>query len=90
MQDTFVMLIERGHSPGWLEDLDMCQFEALAESSQRMDARRRVTEFSDGRMIAHAEGKKVEEYLRPLKSASKIQSTAAAGNDATALMRAQR
>lgn len=83
------MLIERGHSPEWLEDLDMCQFEALAESSQRMDARRRVTEFCDQRMATQGESKKVDEYLRPLKTASKIQSTASV-NDANALMRAQR
>lgn len=71
MQDTFVLLVQRGHSPEWLENLDMCQFESLAESSERLDARRRLTEISDGRQIAHGD-KKIERYLATLKKASQI------------------
>ena len=71
MQDTFVMLSERGHDVVWLEHLCMDQFEALAASSERLSARNRLTLISDGRQIAHAD-KKLAEYLRPLKAASKI------------------
>jgi hypothetical protein len=90
MQDTLVMLIERGHDPDWVLGLDMCQFEALADSSNRIDARRRIESISDSRQVAHADGKAMEKYLKPLKAASKLQSASSVERDADALLKAQR
>ena len=76
MQDTIVMLAERGHGVEWLMNLDMCQLDALAESSERLEARRRLTKISDGRQIAHCEKKSdIQQYLAPLKQASQIPKT---------------
>ena len=80
------MLSERGHNPEWLEHLTMDQFESLAQSSERLAARKRLTEISDGRQIAHAE-KKLNDYLKPLKKAAQMPRSAE--DDRNVLKKAQ-
>lgn len=82
------MLSERGHDVEWLEHLTMDQFESLAESSERLAARRRLTEISDGRQIAHTEKQqKMNDYMKPLKKAAQMPRSAE--DDRNTLKKAQ-
>lgn len=79
-----MLLAERGHTLEWLWHLDMCQVQALTESSERLYAQQRLTDICDGRQVAHAD-KKIKAYMAPLKKAAQVQMDA---GDADAVLKA--
>jgi len=76
LQDTFVRLAQSGLDPEWMLTLDVDQFNALAESAERAEARRQLELLGNSRVAYHADAKDYKKFVKGLEREMRIPNVA--------------